>query len=78
MQQVNTGYRQSKQTSASGEYVFLGLPVGEYQITVTMTGFKSYVQKGIVRAVGQTVTVPIHLETGSLVQQVTVTANACW
>jgi hypothetical protein len=74
--QVGTGYTQSTTTSASGEYLFPSLPVGNYQIGVTMTGFKTYLQKGVVLAVGQAVTVPIRLEVGAVVQQVTVTANA--
>jgi hypothetical protein len=76
VEQVGTGYTQSTQTSNSGEYLFPSLPVGEYVITVSRTGFKSYVQKGIALGVGQTATVPVRLETGSVVQQVTVMANA--
>ena len=76
VEQVGTGYSQSATTGASGEYLFPSLPVGAYKVTATMTGFKSYIQQGIELAVGQAVTVPIHMELGLVVQNVTVTANA--
>jgi len=50
--------------------------VGTYQITVTMTGFTSYVQSGIVLQVGRSVSLPVHMKRGAVAQQVTVTADA--
>ncbi|MGA9506441.1 MAG: carboxypeptidase-like regulatory domain-containing protein, partial [Terriglobales bacterium] len=41
-----TSYKEGTTTNSSGEYLFPILPVGSYQITVTMTGFDTYVQKG--------------------------------
>ena len=76
VEQIGTGYSQSTTTGTSGEYLFPSLPVGVYRVTATMTGFKSYIQRGIELAVGQAVTVPIHMELGSIVQNITVTANA--
>ena len=74
--QVGTGYTQSMTSGASGEFLFPSLPVGSYQITVTMTGFNTYTQNGIALATNQTVTVPVQLKVGSVAQNVVVTANA--
>src|ERR1700722_3657692 len=41
-EQMGTGFLQSSTTGTSGEYLFPSLPVGNYRLTVTMTGFKSY------------------------------------
>lgn len=74
--QVGTGYTQSTTSGASGEFLFPGLPVGSYRITVTMMGFNTYTQNGIALATNQTVTVPVQLKAGSVTQNVVVTANA--
>ncbi|AXC09784.1 Oar protein [Acidisarcina polymorpha] len=74
--QVTTGYSQTAKTSATGEYSFPSLPVGSYQLTVEMTGFNEYVQKGIVLEVGQAANQNVTLSVGGVSQQVTVEANA--
>ncbi len=76
VEQVGTGYTQSTTTGSSGEYLFPSLPVGSYQLTVSVAGFNSYVQSGITLAVGQAVTVPVQMQLGALQQKVTVVENA--
>ncbi len=76
VEQVETGYKAFLSSGPSGEFLFPSLPVGTYRITVSMAGFTTYQQSGIVLATSQAVTVPIHLNVGSVAQQVTVTANA--
>ena len=71
-----TTYTRDTTTSSSGEYLFPVLPVGNYQITVTMTGFTSYVQNGIELQVDRSVSVPVYMKLGAVTQQVTVTADA--
>jgi len=75
-EQAGTGYSKSTTSGSSGEYLFTNLPVGTYQITVIMSGFRTYKQAGIVLETSQAVTVPVHLEVGSVAQEVTVTENA--
>ncbi len=74
--QEETAYTQTASTTSSGEYILPSLPVGTYQLTVTMEGFQTVTQKGIVLAVGQSVTVPFRMQVGSVQQNVTVTADA--
>jgi hypothetical protein len=76
VEQVGTGYAQSATTDPVGQYLFPSLPVGNYRVTATIAGFKTYIQQGIILAVGQARTVPIRMELGSVVENVTVTANA--
>src|SRR5580704_10467816 len=35
------------QSGASGEYIFIEVPVGSYEINVTQAGFKKFIRKGI-------------------------------
>ncbi len=74
--QTGTGYSETVTSSTSGEFLFPSLPVGTYQITVTVSGFKTYTQNGISLATNQTVTVPVKLMIGSVAQNVVVNANA--
>jgi hypothetical protein len=71
-----TGYTRTTKTGISGEYLFPTLPVGNYQVTVTKTGFASYTQQGVALQVGKSVTLPVRLRLGAETQHVTVTANA--
>ena len=75
-EQEGTSYKRSETTNSSGEYVFPSLPVGTYRITVTKMGFQTAIQQGVTLAVGQSVTVPIRLQVGSVQQNITVTADA--
>ena len=72
VEQVGTGYKQQVKSGEAGEYLFPSLPVGAYQLTVEMTGFNTYLQKGIALQVGQAATQQIKLAVGTVTQQVTV------
>jgi Carboxypeptidase regulatory-like domain/TonB dependent receptor-like, beta-barrel/TonB-dependent Receptor Plug Domain len=75
VENTGTGYTQTATSGSAGEYLFPILPVGTYQITVTVTGFNSFTQKGVTLATGQVLTLPIQLKMGSVAQRVTVVAN---
>ena len=62
--------------SATGNYVLPQLPTGNYQLTVTVTGFKKYVKENIFIPVAQTVRVDVKLEVGKLTEVIEVAANA--
>jgi len=63
-------------SSAEGNYVFLNLPIGEYELTVALEGFNTYRQAGIVVSAGAVVSVDVPLQMGSLEEMVTVSAVA--
>ena len=69
-----TGLERQTLANASGEYLFDGLAIGTYTIGGSNTGFKTYVQHGIVLNVDQKVRTDIHLEVGNTVDTVTVSA----
>src|SRR6202012_1610623 len=76
VEQVTTGYTQTRKAGADGAYLFPSLPVGSYRLTVQMDGFTTYVQNGIELTVGQTATQNITLQVGAVAQEVTVQGNS--
>ena len=71
-----TGLTRSAETSSTGSYVFPGLPVGDYEITVTKAGFRAYKQSGITLQVNQQLGVDVALQLGDVSQTVEVVAQA--
>ena len=61
---------------SSGDYKFLELPPGTYEVRFEKAGFKSYVQRNIVINTGVQVGVNVKLELGDVTQAVTVEARA--
>ena len=53
LKQAGTGRERTVETDASGNFVASGLEAGEYQIAVSMDGFKRAVQKNIRLATGE-------------------------
>src|SRR6202453_3704849 len=76
VEQAGTGYQQQVKAGAAGEYLFPSLPIGDYKLTVEMTGFNTYVEKGIGLAVGQAASQKVTLAIGAVTQQVTVQGNS--
>ena len=76
VQDEGTGYTQTTKSESAGQYLFSSLPVGTYQITVSMAGYTQYVQKGFVLSVGQAASQDVRLQVGRVDQQVVVTANS--
>src|SRR6516164_8072337 len=48
MIETNKGVSHEATADADGRYTFTHLPVGPYRLEVSKTGFKTYVQSGIV------------------------------
>lgn len=63
-------------TTATGNYSLVQLPAGPYDLGVAFTGFKKYLQQGIVVQVAQTLRVDVTLEIGATTESITVTADA--
>jgi len=73
---VESGLTRTSLTSENGGYNIQGLPVGPYELTTDLQGFKQQVRRGINLAVGQEAVVNLTLETGGKAEQVTVTREA--
>ncbi len=72
---TDTGAVRSTVSSADGTFVLPNLAVGPYQLKVTLPGFNTYVQDGIVLQVSSNPQINVTLAVGVVSEQVTVTAN---
>src|SRR6266700_7976968 len=52
------------QTGANGEYIFLEVPVGTYEVDAASQGFKKYARKGIPLDLNEVITVDIAFQVG--------------
>src|SRR2546427_7591618 len=73
---TDTGLTRTAISSESGDYNVQLLPVGAYEITTAMPGFKQQVRSGINLVVGQQAIINLTLEVGAVAEQVTVTEEA--
>src|SRR5215471_7237214 len=73
---TESGLTRSVVSGERGGYNVPLLPVGAYEITTTMPGFKQAVRTGINLVVGQEAVVDLTLEVGANSEQVTVTEEA--
>src|SRR5215470_10587038 len=69
---TNTFFRAN--TTASGDFTVPALPVGDYQVRVENSGFKTHVANEIVVAAGATARLDITLELGATQQTIEVAA----
>ena len=68
----STNTKREAQTSATGEYLFLEVPVGSYEIDVAVTGFKKSARKGIVLVLNEIASVDVALQVGTSTETVEV------
>src|SRR5213594_2377290 len=73
---IESGLTRSAITSEAGNYSIPSLPVGAYELTAELAGFKQQVRRGITLAVGQEAVVNLTMEVGEIKDNVTVTEDA--
>src|ERR1051326_1187358 len=73
---AGTALTQQAVTNAEGVYSFKLLPVGQFKVAVTHTGFQRFERTDIQVVSGETVTIDISLVVGQVTQTVTVTGAA--
>lgn len=73
---LETEVRHTAETNSSGIYSFSGLPVGSYDLDVSVPGFKAYRRAGIKLDVNSAVVVDVRLELGASSETVTVRESA--
>ena len=74
--QTDRGLTRVAVTDGTGTYVLTNLPIGPYQLTVSLAGFQTYVQTGIVLQVGDAASIDAALGISTLQETVTVNAAA--
>ena len=70
--QTDTAFTRTVVTDGEGSYVMPNLPTGPYRLEVTLAGFRSYTQTGIVLQVDSTPTIHVGLKLGPVAETVTV------
>src|SRR5215831_2929116 len=73
---VDSGLTRTVISSETGNYTAPSLPVGPYEISTTMPGFKQEVRRCIHLVVGQQAVIDLTLEVGGNAEQVTVSEEA--
>jgi hypothetical protein len=73
---VETGVLYQAESSSTGNYTLVQLPVGTYELSVTVPGFKKYIRQNIAVGVAQTVRIDATLEVGQATESVTVTEES--
>src|SRR3989454_12340581 len=74
--QTETGVARNTISNETGAYVLPNLPVGPYKLEVSLPGFKTFVQSGIVLQVNSNPVINATLDVGQRTEQVEVQANA--
>ena len=73
---VETGIKEEQHTNSKGYYRFPGLAVGRYTVTVSDVGFKTHVVEDVILRVGETRTLDVKLEVGTIAEKIDVVATA--
>jgi hypothetical protein len=74
--QTDTGAVRNAITNETGSYLLTNLPIGPYKLEVSLPGFRTYVQTGIVLQVNSSPVINAVLEVGQVAETVEVQANA--
>src|ERR671918_859853 len=74
--QTDTGFRREVVTDAEGSFTLTNLPIGPYRLEVALSGFRTYVQTGIVLEINANPVIPVSLQLGELTETVSVEASA--
>ena len=72
LENVATGIVRELKTNAAGEYVAAALPPGQYNLVVSVVGFKKYQAEGVTLRVAQNARIDITLQVGTSREEVTV------
>jgi len=68
-----TNVSRDLQSGANGEYIFIEVPVGTYEIDVTSAGFKKFIRKDITLNLNEVISVDITLQIGAATESIEVT-----
>ena len=71
-----TGISRSTASATTGRYEVSNLPVGNYEVSVSMSGFQTLVRSGIELTVGRNAVVDVTMQVGEVTQVVNVTGEA--
>ncbi len=70
----SSGLRIDRVSDENGRFFVSALPVGDYAITITLEGFRSVTESGLILRVGERLEIAITLPIGQRTESLTVTA----
>jgi hypothetical protein len=73
---VNKGYSLNVKSDESGRYLLRSIAPGTYRLSVVASGFRAYLQQGIVLDVGQNASIDIALQLGEQSNTLEVTSES--
>jgi hypothetical protein len=73
---IDTNVSRVAVSDADGLYRFLNMPVGNYELTVELSGFSRYVRSGLTLALNQTAVVNVEIRPAAITEVVEVRADA--
>jgi hypothetical protein len=73
---IDTQASRDTTTDESGQYALRLLPLGNYKVDVTLSGFKTFSQTGIVLEVGRNARIDAMIEPGNVAESVSVVGDA--
>lgn len=74
--QTDTGLKRNTITDSDGSYTLPNLPIGPYRLDVTLSGFKSHAQTGIVLQLNASPVINVTLELGQVEETVSVVGES--
>ena len=72
---TGTGLTRTTTTGEDGRFVFAGVQPGDYELRAEMAGFQTYIRQALTLSVGDTFSLPLVLQIGSVEQAVTVSGT---
>ena len=76
LKNLETGQVRTGASSSTGNYTVAQLPIGDYDLTITVPGFKTYTHSKFHLAASQTMREDVLLEIGQATESVTVAAES--
>ena len=73
--EISTDIKVERKTNGSGYYVFPGLAVGRYTVTVSNTSFKTKILENVILLVGENHTLDVSLVVGDVTDKVVISAD---
>ena len=71
-----SGFTAERVTDLDGRFFMASLPIGQWEITAELPGFRHAVQTGVVLEIGRTIDLQFRLKIGQVSEEITVVASA--
>ena len=73
---IETGATRTLTTEGNGNYRFLNMPVGNYDLVVEMQGFSKYQRSGITLSLNQAAVIDVKIQPAGVTESIQVTGDS--